>query len=325
MTRLLFDSVDVLIYDPVPSNRTATRAALYALGFRRTETVSTLDAFVEAVQKNPPDIALCEAQGQAEELCATIQQLRQGGAGYNPFIVIIVTAWEKTSGLIQRVVSSGADDLLLRPFSTALLGQRIETHIERRKGFVITTDYVGPDRRSEKSGRTNSADLFDPPNSLKMKAKDKLSAEVIAKRLDTELKSAREKLTSEKLRRDSFQVCILWRLMQEEAVVAGQVSPDLARLEALTKSIEVRTRDTEFHPAVEWCEAALAAAEGLSLNVDRNASMHLLGHAALSLHQVFHPEKSPADQLSEIDATVALIRARGQAQSEPQDQAALAG
>src|SRR5471030_950925 len=103
--RLSFDSVDVLIYDPVPSNRTATRATLYALGFRRTETVSSLEAFVEAVQKNPPDIALCEAQGAADELCDTIQQMRQGGASHNPFIVIIVTAWEKTSALINKVVS----------------------------------------------------------------------------------------------------------------------------------------------------------------------------------------------------------------------------
>src|ERR1700744_2596326 len=112
MSKLSFDSVDVVFYDPVPSNRTATRAAMYALGFRKTETVSTIDAFVEAVQKSPPDIALCEAQGAAEELCDTIQQLRQGSAGYNPFIVIIVTAWEKSTPLINRVVSSGADDLL---------------------------------------------------------------------------------------------------------------------------------------------------------------------------------------------------------------------
>ena len=143
-------------------------------------------------RSNPPDIALCEAQGAAEELCATIQQLRQGGAGYNPFIVIIVTAWEKNTALINKVVSSGADDLLLRPFSTALLGQRIEAHIERRKGFVITTDYVGPDRRKDQP-RTSNVELFEPPNSLKMKAKDKLTAEAIARRLDSELKDgARE-------------------------------------------------------------------------------------------------------------------------------------
>ena len=125
MSRLSYDSVDVLIYDPVASNRTATRATMYALGFRRTETVSTLEAFMEAVQKNPPDIALCEAQGATDELCAVIQQMRQGAAGFNPFVVIIVTAWEKSTGLINKVVSSGADDLLLRPFSTAQLGTRI--------------------------------------------------------------------------------------------------------------------------------------------------------------------------------------------------------
>ena len=116
MSRLSYDSVDVLIYDPVSANRTATRSAMYSLGFRKTETVSTLEAFIDAVQTNPPDIALCEAQGAADELCDTIQQLRQGSAGHNPFIVIIVTAWEKNTTLINRVVSSGADDLLLRPF-----------------------------------------------------------------------------------------------------------------------------------------------------------------------------------------------------------------
>ena len=143
MTKLSFDSVDVLIYDPVASNRTATRATMYALGFRKTETVATLEQMVERIQNSPPDIVLAEAQGAADELCATIQQLRQGGAGYNPFVVIIVTAWEKNTALINKVVSSGADDLILRPFSTAVLGARIESHVERRKNFVITTDMSG--------------------------------------------------------------------------------------------------------------------------------------------------------------------------------------
>jgi CheY-like chemotaxis protein len=311
MSKLSFDSVKALIYDPVAANRTATRAVLYSIGFRLTETVSTIEALMDSIQLNPPDIVLCEAQGAAEELCATIQQVRQGSAGYNPFIVVIVTAWEKNTTLINKVVSSGADDLLLRPFSTAVLGQRIDTHIERRKSFVITTDYVGPDRRKDLSHKSN-AELFDPPNSLKMKAKEKLPSDVIARKLDTELKAAREKLTVEKLRRDTFQVCILWRLMQEQPLMAGQISPDLVKLRALTKSIETRCRDTEFQAALEWCESVLAAGEGLALNVDRNASMHLLGHAALSLHQVFHPEKTAAEHLSEIDAMVAVIRARSQ-------------
>ena len=309
MTRLSYDSAEALIYDPVSANRTATRAALYALGFRHTESVSTLEAFMDAIQKRPPDIALCEAQGAGEELCAAIQAMRQGGSCDNPFIVMIVTAWEKSTSLINRVVNSGADDLLLRPFSTALLGQRIEAHIERRKGFVITTDYVGPDRRQGQA-RIAPEDAFNPPNSLKMKAKEKMSADAIAKRLDAELKAAREKLHFEKLKRDSFQVCILWRLMQEQRPGVAAVQVDMEKLTGLARSIERRCRETEYDAAVEWCDSVRAAVEGLELGVDRNASMHLLGHAALELHQIFHPEQTAAERIAEIDATVAIIRAR---------------
>src|SRR5215469_10535421 len=146
MIRLAFETADTLVYDPVAANRTATRSALFSLGFRRVETVGTLDAFSTFVRNQPPDLAICEAQGAEEELCSIVQSLRQGELGNNPFIVVIVTAWEKNQPLVQRIVSSGADDLILRPYSTAQLGQRIEAHADRRKGFVITTEYVGPDR-----------------------------------------------------------------------------------------------------------------------------------------------------------------------------------
>src|SRR5208283_6041623 len=99
----------------------------------RIETVGNIDAFVECVRRRPPDLALCEAQGSDSALSDMIQDLRQGTATYNPFIVIIVTAWEQSTALVSRVIQSGADDLVLRPFSTAALGTRIRSHIERRK------------------------------------------------------------------------------------------------------------------------------------------------------------------------------------------------
>jgi DNA-binding response OmpR family regulator len=313
MARLSYETTETLIYDPVSSNRTATRAALYTLGFRYIETVASVESFTEAIKSRPPDLAFCEAQGADAELCEMIQALRQGAAGYNPFIVIIVTAWEKTNALVSRVLNSGADDLILRPFSTALLGTRIETHVERRKGFVITHDYVGPDRRKDDT-RASNAELFEPPNSLKMKAKERLSPDVANARLDVELRSARSTLNSEKLRRDAFQICILWRLMQEQKPGQECYQAELAKIARLTHAVSKRCREAEFDIAAEWCESVLAAVEGLELGVDRNASMHLLGHAALNLNRVFHPEKSATDHLSEIDATVAIIRARTQAQ-----------
>ncbi len=311
MARLSYDSVEALIYDPVPSNRTATRSALYSLGFRHTETVPTLESMIEVIQKQTPDIVLAEAQGVADELCLAIQQLRQGVAGYNPFTVVIVTAWEKSSALITKVVNSGADDLLLRPFSTAQLGSRIEAHIERRKGFVITTDYVGPDRRRDQD-RTSDAEVFNPPNSLKMKAKDKMSADVIAKKLDADLNLGRDKLAAEKLRRDSFQICILWRLLQEERPDTPAFATDLGRLGNLARAVERRCADTGQNKALERCNAVQAACEALKNGGGHDTLMPALSEAALDLHRLICPEKSPAEQLREIDATIAIIQTRNQ-------------
>ena len=79
-SRLSFETAETLVYDPVSANRNATRASLYNLGFRRIETIGSLEAFTECIRKRPPDLALCEAQGADAELCGMIQSLRQGTA-----------------------------------------------------------------------------------------------------------------------------------------------------------------------------------------------------------------------------------------------------
>lgn len=308
MQRLSYDTAEVLVYDPVAANRNATRAALYMLGFRRIETVATLDTFAEYIFKTPPDLVLCEAQGASTQLCDLIQNLRQG-AGANPFIVVIVTAWDNSNALVSRILNSGADDLLLRPFSVAQLGQRVRTHIERRKGFVITTDYIGPDRRRD-SNRPSNVELYQPPNSLKLKAADGLTGDEVAARLEGELRTARDVFGAEKLRRDAFQICVLWRLLQSYAPGIAQYDLDLAKLTGLTQSVSNRCMGTDNAAATQWCDEILSAIDGLNKGVDRNASLHLLGKAALHLNQVFDPNTPANERLSQIDATVAIIHAR---------------
>jgi DNA-binding response OmpR family regulator len=306
--RLSYDAVEALVYDPVTANRMATRAMLFSVGLRHVETATSVRTFEDLLRRRPPDLALCEVQGGDGDVCDIVQSMRQGTMGYNPFVVVIATAWEKSAALVERVVHSGADDLLLRPFSAALLKSRIETHIQRRKGFVVTSEYVGPDRRRDPARRA-SAEAFEPPNSLRMKARERMTRDQAARRLDAELQAARGVLNAEKLRRDAFHICVLWRLLQN----AGPAEANNGRLETIARLVRTmvrRCKDANLELAQGWCESILAAVEGLTLGVDRNASMQLLGHATLSLNRVFRPDVSAKDQLAEIDTTVAAIRAR---------------
>ncbi len=308
MARIIYDTAETLIYDPVTSNRGTTRSALYSIGFRRIETVATLKDFNDYIIRRPPDLAICEAQGAEAELSRVIQTLRQGTVAYNPFLVIIVTAWENKHSLVQQVINSGADDLILRPYSTALMENRIRLHVEKRKGFVITSEYVGPDRRHRE--RLGGTHVFVPPNSLKMKAKDRIPPDEAAQRLEAELELARDLLTTEKLRRDAFQICVLWRLLQDNSLTQSKFEAHRARLSEAVNAVSRRAANTDYDRAVEWCDALLEAIQGLDLGVDRNASTHLLGHAALSLNAIFADGRSRDESLAEIDEVISKIKAR---------------
>jgi hypothetical protein len=190
-----------------------------------------------------------------------------------------------------------------------LLGRRIGVQIERRKEFVITSDYVGPDRRKDVS-RFSDVNLFAPPNSLKMKVAERLSPEDVSKRLEGELREARNVLNIEKLRRDAFQICVLWRLLQERTPSAPRYQADLAKVATLARAVERRCRECDKASAAQWNEAIRSAVEGLEFGVDVSASMHLLGQAALNIYQSLSPQKPMSEHLSELDSTVAMIHAR---------------
>jgi CheY-like chemotaxis protein len=248
-------------------------------------------------------------QGVDKPLFSAIQTLRQGLTVDNPFLVIIVTAWEKSNTLVASALNSGADDLLLRPFSIATLGRRIQSHIEKRKGFVITADYIGPDRRRDQS-RPSNVELFHPPNSLKVKALARAGGEGELQRLNQDLRIARTALNTEKLRRDSFQLCVLWRLAQDAPLAPRAYEVDLSRVTQLASAIALRCRDTDFEPALQWCEWIEAAVESLNAGFDRNSAMRLLGEAALSLASAFMPEKTREEHVQSVDAMVTLIKAK---------------
>jgi hypothetical protein len=104
--------------------------------------------------------------------------------------------------------------------------------------------------------------------------------------------------------------------MQTQSADLGPYAVDLGRLRAIAKGVSRRCIGTEYEPATEWCESILAAVDGLDVGADRSASIHLLGHAALNLNQVFAPEKTQSEHLTAIDATVAIVKARILASSE---------
>lgn len=308
MPDLLYEAVDVLIFDPVTDSRSVLRAALNALGFRNVDGVATPADFASIISYRHPDLVFCEVNALDSEICQHIQSLRWGVAGYNPFTVIAATSWDKSEALIRQVINAGADDVILRPFSQGILAERIETMTLRRKGFVITYDYIGPDRRRD-PGR-NTAGLFVPPNTLHMKAAERLTTQATDKRLDRELPQARRHVLDEKLRVDAFQLGVLYRFLNDGIPTGEPVQSVTEKVDMLANALAHESSEAKRPDLVMWCNQAHYAVDMLRNTSEHDSGLRFLERAAKKVYHLVRPADTPEDYEAALDTAMANIRAR---------------
>jgi hypothetical protein len=81
----------------------------------------------------------------------------------------------------------------------------------------------------------------------------------------------------------------------------------------------------ELEAALQWCDSVVAAVEGLHFGVDRSASMHLLGQAAVTLYRIVSPERPHSVLLQSIDTAATTMRARAVINQKPSAEVAVVG
>ena len=306
----LHETATTLVYDPVGPNRIATRASLHSVGFRRVDLAPTLDVLRERLRLRSPDLLLVEVAGSENEVCELVQQVRQGALGDNPFIVIIVTTWRRDGSIVGQVLNSGADDLIARPVSAHMLGERVKSFAERRKRFVVTMDYIGPDRRREPRG--HGAECVEVPNPLSIRARPNLGESEAERQIAFEIRRGKAVLDSQKTRRDAVQLCLQWRMLEQRVPGARDFREILSRINRLAFGMKQRLGDAE---AREYCNVVSQSVEGLTALVDkagRDGSgidcrpvLHALGQSAMALGRIFAPEEVEPGRLVELDMIMA--------------------
>ena len=318
VTKRFFETAELLIYDPVAANRNATRASLHSLGFRKVEAAPSIEVLSQWLRADPPDLLLAEISGGEQEICPLIQSVRRGELGDNPFIVILATTWRRDGSIITQAVNSGADDLIARPVSTSVLGERIRLLTDRRKGFVVTTDYIGPDRR--RAARPGDAHTMDAPNPLKLRALELATDEEIGRKIFETAATGKEKLHLEKLRRDAVQLCLQWRMLEQRSPAAKDFGEIIVRMARLASEMKGRAVQVRRDSASEWCDIVVQSVETLieltgsaaaaDKSADCKAPLGLLGNAALTLGQMFAAAEVEPARLVELDDLVSRRAAR---------------
>lgn len=194
----------VLLFDPVHVNQRTTRYALFEIGFRKIECVSSLREFRSMLADTAPALVVAESSATDADVFNVVRAVRRGDIGNNPFVVMLLTTWSRDTSHIRRAIECGADDVIVRPFSTMFAEERVRTLIKNRKDFIVTSDYIGPDRRKDVD-RSSDAQALKVPNFLQATVENDQEALNDAANW---VREARETVTAERLRRLAMRIVI---------------------------------------------------------------------------------------------------------------------
>lgn len=170
-------NVTVVVADCDPHLCEGLRVAMAAEGYKDIHTIRRLSAVRELIAERMVDLLVLDVDLPDGDTVALVRDIRRGNAGRNPFVSIIFVTRESDTDVIRRAVNSGVDLILIKPLSAGRLFTRIERLVADRKPFVVTGDYVGPDRRNRPLTIQQLDDvpnlLYDVPNTLKDKIEGK--------------------------------------------------------------------------------------------------------------------------------------------------------
>lgn len=290
------------------------RSALeLALGGRWPEGLYRLLPVADArhaLRETDPDLVVLDGDRDDLDVCTLIRDIRWARLCPNPFVVIVVLVSERDPQHIRQIVDSGADDILFKPVSAEVLAQRIEALTYCRRPFVVTADYLGPDRRRD-PGRAASATVprLEVPNSLRTKAEGLTDGD-----LPIQVSQVLADIREQRIRRDAFQVgflVVLLRDPEEGSDAAKTRRTHLARLFLVVEDMLSRIGATQYEDVVPTCWNILELVGSLRAQdgaLDA-AALDRLTSLSENLLVRLHPDRLPQELALDIAATLARYRA----------------
>lgn len=316
MMKKMFEQVGLILCDPKHDHRRTLRTSLVGEGFRSIKDVSELAILRDMTEKTVPDLLVIDLDmpdGSASEF---VTEVRNGSIGINPFVPIIAVTWDASMESVQAAVDAGVDDLLAAPISVNALLGRIDVLIKKRKPFVVTSDYIGPDRR--RGGRNDSfSDVphFNVPNTLREKA--------AGRHVDiTELQAAIDKvmfeMNEQRLIRHSYQISFLVNLIVDatkQGNLTEEIEEHIRRLAEIANECGIRLHGSNFEHVGELCHTLIEVTTNISRNPQNPDArdIKLLPQLAAAVLASFNPERNKSEMATEISEMVSKFAERANA------------
>ncbi len=304
MTDFDFNKIGVMIADDGRQIRTEIKSILHREGFREMVDTDDMTVIRDAVEANEVDLLIADHALPSGDVCQLLRDIRNHRLGDNPFIVIVTLVQDPSKEQIMSIIDAGSDDLVLKPITADTLIKRMKYLVAERKKFVVTSNYIGPTRRSAHRPGTMEIPEFDVPNPVKIKASGDVKPESYQKVVDSFINV----LNEQKIERNAFQVTYLVDEIMPlyQAGAYDEISDKLKHLLYISQDTGRRLKDTKYDHVGDLCETLLTVVNRICLRPKEPESkdLELMQKMSQAISAAINAEGADADIARSISESV---------------------
>ena len=305
MPKYVIEDIKIVVADKNQQLRAGLKGVLSHYGFRNILDAQTVKGLEEVIRIASPDMILCDIDMEGGDVCKLIRRLRHNEVGQNPFSSVILFIEEPNADTVRRAAEAGIDDLQVKPVVAQNVINRFEYLIEKRKPFVVTTDYVGPDRRKSHRAGTMEIPLVHVPNTLASKAKGKFNPRLV----NDEIQKALWNVNAQKIERHVFQVgYLLERILPayKDGAINRESLGMVVRLVKVSEDIVDRLEDSDFGHISDLAGTLATVARSLweSGTDPKIKDLELLPELSAALSATFNMDATSSSVVQKIKSSV---------------------
>jgi DNA-binding response OmpR family regulator len=239
MADLDYSQVRAVVAESNVMIRQGVRYGLNAMGVREIAETGSLTSAHQMCRESEIDVLVLNSLLEENDATFIVRDIRAGSLGKDPFLLTILVLAHPSEPQVKTAMSCGTDDLLLVPFAPEQMSNRLRGITERRRPFVVTHDYMGPDRRKAQREGVASATQFNVPHPVRARATG-----VPSGRYFNQVDQFKETLGRERIRRLAHAVEYEFRDIcgagRDGSLTADILIPKLFKLESICEELTAR-------------------------------------------------------------------------------------
>lgn len=136
-----------LVVDDHQPMREILKSLLFGLGARQVAEARDAAQAFELLRFGAFDILLTDYDMEGGTGVELAHRLRRAEGNVNRRLPIVMVTGRAEGPVILAARDAGVDEYLIKPLTTVALAQKVEAVLSRRRPFIDSDSYVGPDRR----------------------------------------------------------------------------------------------------------------------------------------------------------------------------------